>query len=182
VTPPGPKPAAWDEMATVGRVARPHGLRGEMFVNPETDFPEDRFKRGATLFVQRGGNVEPISVRSVRFQRERPVIAVDGIEDVDGAAAMSGAEIRVPVESLAPLADGMFYRHDLVGCEVEDRRGNRIGAVSNVDGPIGTPRLVVQTPRGEVLVPLARDICTTIDVGAKRIVINPPDGLLELND
>jgi 16S rRNA processing protein RimM len=153
-----------------------------MVVNVETDFPEDRFRHGAELFVQRSGAIESVHIKSVRFQRERPVITLDGIDEIDGAAAMAGAELRIPVDALAPLAEGVYYRHDLVGCDVERIGGGRIGTVVDVEGPLGTPRLVVKTERGQALVPLARDICPTIDIDRRRIVVNPPEGLLELND
>jgi 16S rRNA processing protein RimM len=171
----------WDQLAVVGRVARPHGLRGQMFVNAETDFPQDRFRAGAQLFMRGASGVESRTITAVRFQQDRPVISLDGIDDVDGAKALAGAELRVPVDTLAPLPAGAFYRHDLVGCQVETLSGDRIGEVSEVEGTAGGSRLLILTPRGEVLIPLADGICRVIDPGAKRIVIDPPDGLLDLN-
>jgi 16S rRNA processing protein RimM len=173
--------AKWDEMAVVGWIARAHGLRGQVIVNPETDFPEGRFRPGAELFLNRDGVVEPLTVTTVRFQRERPVIGLHGVEDIDGASALAGFELRVPVEWLARLPEGMFYRHDLVGCEVQTRAGEQVGIVTDVEGDLGGSRLVVRTSHGDVLVPLALEICTTIDPRRRRIVIEPPDGLLELN-
>ena len=171
----------WDEMAVVGRVARPHGIRGQVIVNPETDFPEERFRVGAELFVNRGGSVETLSITSVRFHRDRPVIAVQGIGDMNGAGSLAGRELRVPVDRLAPLPQDTFYRHDLVGCSVETVDGRPIGTVREVEGTFGGSRLAVETPTGDVLVPLAAGICAVIDPAAKRIVIDPPQGLLELN-
>ena len=80
----------WDEMAVVGRVARPHGIRGQVIVNPETDFPEDRFSVGSTVFVNRGGRVEPLVVTASRIQQGRPVIGIDGIADMDAARGTGG--------------------------------------------------------------------------------------------
>jgi 16S rRNA processing protein RimM len=171
----------WEEMAIVGRVARPHGLRGQVVVNLETDFPQDRFRAGAELFVKRLGQVEAKAVVSVRFQGARPIVALSGIDDVDAAGELAGAELRVPVGSLMPLEAGMFYRHDLRGCTVETSDGQHVGIVTEVEGTLGGSRLVVETEHGEVLVPLAEDICRVVDPGAKRIVIAPPAGLLELN-
>jgi 16S rRNA processing protein RimM len=172
----------WDEMATVGRIARAHGLRGQVIVNLETDFPEERFQPGAELFVERGGRVEPLTITTVRFQQERPVIGLRGVDDVDAAIALAGIELRVPREWLAPLPAGTFYRHDLVGCAVETNDGGRVGVVTAVEGDSAGSRLVVDTQRGELLVPLATEICPTIDPRARRIVIAPPEGLLELNE
>jgi 16S rRNA processing protein RimM len=172
----------WDAMAVVGRIARPHGLRGHVFVNLETDFPEERFRPGAELFVERGGHVEPLTLTAVRFQNERPVVAFAGVEGIDAAAPLAGLELRVPADQLSPLPAGTFYRHDLVGCVVETRDGRTVGPVREVEGTIEGSRLVVAGAKGDVLIPLASAICTTIDTTTKKIVIDAPEGLLELNE
>ena len=171
----------WAEMAVVGRIARTHGIRGQVFVNLETDFPEERFQPGGELFVERGGQVERLTLTSVRFQRGRPVIAVEGIDSMDQARALAGTELRVPAEWLVSLPVGTFYRHDLVGCRVETRAGDPVGTVTDVEGTLNASRLVVAATRGEILIPLVSQICPVIDAAAKRIVIDPPEGLLELN-
>ena len=173
----------WETMAVVGRIARPHGIRGQVIVNLETDFPGERFHPGAELFVNRSGSAEPIIITTVRFQQERPVIGLSGIEDMNAAAGLAGAELRVPVDRLAILPPDTYYRHDLIGCAVETKTGTVVGRVDDVEGTMGGSRLVViGVGGGEVLVPLAAEICTLIDPAAKRIVIDPPDGLLELNE
>jgi 16S rRNA processing protein RimM len=172
---------SWDAMAVVGRIARAHGNRGQVIVNPETDFPEQRFKAGAKVFAKRGALVEPLIVTAVRFQRGRPVIGLKGVESMNDAEALAGLELRVPVEELALLPAGTFYHHDLVGCHVVTERGEEVGIVEAVEGAAGKNRLVVMGPRGEILIPLATEICRTIDVAGKRIVIEPPEGLLDLN-
>ncbi len=164
-------------MAVVGRIARAHGIKGQVIVNLETDFPDARFTPGATLFTARG----PLTVTTVRFQNGRPVIGVRGVETMNDAEALAGLELRVPVEDLAPLPAGTFYHHDLVGCEVVTAGGVTVGTVEGVEGTFGGSRLVVAGAKGEILIPLAADICPTIDVAGKRIVIEPPEGLLDLN-
>lgn len=170
-------------MAVVGRVARTHGIRGQVVVNLETDFPGERFRQGAELFVQRAGrtDVEKLTIRAVRFQQGRPVIAFDGVDDMDAAGQLAGAELRVPLDRLAVLPPDTFYHHDLVDCVVQTEAGTHVGVVKGVEGTMSGSRLVVATPDGDVLVPLAAEICRTIDPEGKRIVIAPPDGLLELN-
>lgn len=169
-------------MALVGRIARPHGIRGQVIVNPETDFPEERFQPGAELFIDRGGIVEAVTLTTVRFQNGRPVLGIGGVETVNDAETLAGLELRVPVERLPSLPAGTFYRHDLIGCRVETTAGEPIGVVQDVEGSFGGSRLVVTADAtGEVLIPLATEICTVIDPVAKRIVIDPPAGLLEAN-
>jgi 16S rRNA processing protein RimM len=172
----------WEEMALVGRVARAHGIRGQVIVNLETDFPETRFQPGAELFIERAGRIEKLRLTTVRFQHERPVVGIDGVATMTEAEGLAGAELRVPVDWLAPLPSDTFYRHELIGCRVETTAGEHVGIVGDIEGTFEGSRLVIAGgERGEVQVPLTRAICTTIDVGAKRIVIEPPEGLLDLN-
>jgi 16S rRNA processing protein RimM len=173
--------AEWDECAVVGRVARAHGNRGQVIVNPETDFVEDRFRVGAELLANRGGRIGTLRVTAMRTHLGRPIVALEGVETMNDAEAMAGVELRVPVAELAPLPGGMFYRHDLIGCRVETTGGTAVGEVTSVEGELETSRLVVAAPGGDVLIPLARAICVDIDVAARRVVVDPPEGLLELN-
>jgi len=169
-------------MAVVGVVARPHGIRGQVIVNPETDFPEERFAPGRRLFVNRDGRVDTLVITTSRIQMGRPVIGIEGVADMDAARELAGLEFRVPAEELVDLPAGTYYHHQLVGCVVETLAGMTVGPVSAIEGEAGSTRLVVQGERGEVLVPLAVDICRTIDPAARRIVIAPPEGLIELNE
>jgi 16S rRNA processing protein RimM len=168
-------------MAVVGRVARPHGLRGHLVVDVETDFPDERFRPGEEMYARTGPDVRVFTVTAVRFQRERAVIALGGIDSIEAAETLAGGELRIPAERLARLPEGSYYRHDLVGCRVETADGSPVGIVAAVEGETGGSRLVVEASAGVVLIPLASAICRTIDTAHKRIVVDPPDGLLELN-
>ncbi len=171
----------WDDMVIVGRIARAHGNRGQVIVDPATDFPEERFKAGSVLQIRREGATEPLTVETVRFHRGRPIIGLAGIETMDAAEALAGIELRIDAAALQPLPAGMFYHHDLVDCAVETPRGEAIGRVTGVEGDAAGSRLVVRGRNGEVLIPLAEGICVAVDVQGKRIVVEPPEGLLDLN-
>ena len=160
-------------------MARAHGNRGQVIVNLETDFPQERFRAGEVLLV--GPGSEPRAITEVRFHQGRPVIALEGIGTMDDAEALSGAELKVPASAVEPLPGGMFYRHDLVGCAVRDAQGNVVGDVTAVEGDLERSRLVVASERGEVLVPMVDSICIRVDTAARLIVVDPPAGLLELN-
>src|SRR5438034_1829097 len=127
----------WNEMAVVGTIARAHGNRGQVIVNPETDFPDERFRADAEIFVEHAGAVRALRVVAMRMQRDRPVVAFDGVATMDEAEALAGRELRVPVDRLAALPQDTFYRHDLVGCRVETRGGIAVGIVSGVEGALG---------------------------------------------
>src|SRR5262245_5344737 len=177
---PGPPPVpAWDDMAVVGRVARPHGLKGQVVVSPETDFVEERFAKGATVWTRSTGGDEQLTVASLRLQNGRPIVGFVGFDRVEDVKRLAGLELRVPEDALRPLQPGTYYEHQLIGCLVETTAGDAIGEVTKVEGGAGASRVVVGGPRGEILIPLAVDICVEIDVARKRIRIDAPEGLLE---
>jgi 16S rRNA processing protein RimM len=168
-------------MAVVGRIGKPHGLRGDVIVNPQTDFVEERFAVGATFRTRSDRGEETLTVASARVQSGRPVVGFEGCSRVEDAERLAGLELRIPEGELQPLAEHTYYHHQLVGCAMETTSGERVGEVSRVEGGTGASLLVVNGARGEVLVPLTRAICVEIDVAAKRIRIEPPEGLIELN-
>jgi 16S rRNA processing protein RimM len=168
-------------MAVVGRIARPHGIRGQVIVNVETDFPEARFQPGVELFINRSAAIDRITLTAVRFQNGRPIVGIAGVDSVDAARDLAGAELRVPSERLVDLPAGTFYRHDLIGCKIETTDGRQLGAVTDVEGPLESSRLVVNSGKDEILIPFAAEICVAVDATGKRIVIAPPEGLLSLN-
>ena len=168
------------ELLLVGRVARAHGNKGQVIVNPDTDFPAERFAEGNVLVVEQAGQQVERRIASVRFQQGRPIIALDGIETMDDAEALAGAELKLPATELGPLPAQTYYRHDLVGCEVRTTDGTIVGKVDRVEGTLERSLLVVASQRGEVMVPMIEGIVVTLDVQGREIVINPPGGLLEL--
>lgn len=168
-----------EELLLVGRVARAHGNKGQVIVNPDSDFAEERFREGATLLV--GPDAKPCRITSARFHQGRPVIGLDGVGTMDEADALAGAELKMPLSELGDLPERTYYRHDLVGCQVEDTDGRLIGEVTAVEGPMEASRLVIAAPHGEVLIPLVADICVEVNPADKRIRVAAPDGLLELN-
>ena len=169
-------------MVVVGQVARAHGLRGEVVVNPATDFVEERFRRGADLWTRSEGRERLLTIASARVQNRRPVVAFEGLSRIEDVEWLIGLELRIPEEALQTLEPGRYYEHQLAGCRVETVDGTLVGAVVRVEGGPGGSRLVVHGTRGEILIPLAAHICTEIDIAAGRIRIDPPEGLLELNE
>lgn len=168
-------------MVTVGRIVRPHGNRGQVVVVAETDFAEERFSPGAVLYLGGPAGARTIAVTSVRMQDGRPIVGFEGVTSIDDAEALRGRELRIPAEALQALPAGAYYVHDLVGCRVETTKGAAVGTVKDVHRDTGTQVLAVAGPAGEVLVPFVDRICVRVDLDARVVVIEPPDGLLELN-
>ena len=172
----------WEEMVVVGRIARAQGHRGQVIVDPATDFPEERYKPGSTVYIQRNGTLEPLVITAARFHRGRPVIAIEGVDTMNAAEGLAGCELRVTVDALHPLPPGMFYEHDLIGCTVDTEAGLTVGTVTRIEGGGEGSRLVVHG-RGadEILIPLTDAIVVGVHLAARRIVVRPPDGLLDVN-
>ena len=176
------EPGSQNDFLLVGRVARAHGNRGQVIVNLETDFPDARFAVGEVLHVGIGGRVEARRIESVRFHQGRPVIALEGVDSMDAAEQLAGAELKVPAADLDPLPEGTFYHHDLIGCQVRESGGRVIGQVTAVEGTMERSRLVVVgADAKEVLIPLVAEICVEVNPASRVIVVDPPEGLLDLN-
>ena len=166
----------------MGTVARSHGRRGHVVVNPLTDFPESRFRVGELVYTKVGPDIIKRRITEVRFQRGRPVIGFDDIHSITDAEELRDCELRIPESALRPLPAGTYYSHDLVGCEVVTRAGTSVGVVSEIEGPTALQRLIVVKEAKICDVPLVDAVCVSIDLTARRIYIEPPVGLLDLND
>jgi 16S rRNA processing protein RimM len=172
----------------VGRVARAHGIRGEVLVQIRTDSPDDRFAEGAVLATD-PADAGPLTVDSVRHHSGRLRVAFAGVADRTAAEALRGVRLVVDSADLPPPEDPEEYHdHQLIGLAAVGPDGGTLGEVVDVLHSPGTDMLVVAraghqgdgTNDGEVLVPFVHDIVPTVDVTAGRLVVDPPPGLLEL--
>jgi 16S rRNA processing protein RimM len=171
-------------MVTVGLVIRPHGNRGEVVVLQETDYPDERFRPGASVAGRREEDDGPVRtlVVATSFEHQgRWVVGFEGVDSIDAAETLRGMELRIPAAALRALEPGRYYLHDLVGCTVRTTAGRLVGTIERVDLGHGVPMLVIASERGEVLVPFAEAFCRRIDVAAREVAIEAPEGLIELN-
>ena len=169
------------ELVLVARVAKPRGVRGEVACDLLTDFPE-RFGRVEKLIaVFPGGRRERLKLERHWLHGDRVVLKLGGYDTPEAAAALAGCELAVPESEAVELEEGEFFDWQLEGCRVETVGGLGVGAVREVLHTGGeAPVLVIRDERGrENLVPLAESICVEIDVNAKLIRVDAPEGLLE---
>ncbi len=164
----------------MARIRRAQGRRGEVAAELLTDFPE-RFRRGETLSLcPSGGERRSARLEEFWFHKGGIVLKFASVEDIGAAQRLVGCEVQVPREARVPLEGSAVYLSDLVGCRVVER-GRELGRVQAVDHRVGTPVLVVATPEGELLIPFAEEICRRVDLGARVVEVNLPEGLRELN-
>jgi 16S rRNA processing protein RimM len=167
-------------MLLVGIVRRPHGLDGEVSVEPLTDV-RDRFAPGVRVEWRRGEEARALVVRSARPHGERLLISFEGFAGVDTARALSGGELAVAEGEAAPPPPGWYMSHQVEGWRCEDRQGRLAGHVRLLETTPAGPLLSIETPSGkEALVPFVHPIVVFVDEAERRIVIDPPEGLLEV--
>lgn len=165
-------------MIAVGRIVRPHGLRGDVVVESVTDFAETRFRKGARLTT---GDGRELTVAASRPQGDRWVVRFAGLDAIEAVEGLRDTELQIEPEAQGTLPAGQYYLHDLVGCVVQTDDGATVGPVVTVYTGAAQTVLGIDGEGGEVLVPMAEGICRDVDVTAKRIVIAPPEGLLDVN-
>jgi 16S rRNA processing protein RimM len=190
----------------VARILRARGNKGEVAAEILTDFPE-RLTRLKEIFVGNAdGKNEPrrMALKSCwlsQNHRGQAVFHFEGVDSISEAEKFRGLEVLLPFEQRVTLAAGQYFVSDLIGCSVFENPGSapivssspcslaevpcHLGTVRDVQFPgeeiSGTPLLEVETSGGEILIPLAVDICTNIDTNARRIDVILPDGLRDLN-
>jgi len=178
---------------TLARILRARGRRGEVAAEILTDFPE-RLPKLTSAELWDGKNPpRRVAIRECWLHNGQAIFLFEGSDSISDAERFVGLEIQIPLSERVILAAGSYFVTDLIGCEVfritssstADNSPEKLGDVRDVqstgESVAGTPVLVVATPRGELLIPLATEICTRIDTAVRRIEVVLPEGLLDLN-
>jgi 16S rRNA processing protein RimM len=177
---------------TVARILRPHGRRGEVAAEILTDFPERLTRLAhAELWNEKKPSPRSVAIRACWLSQSRGGQAIfhfEGSDSISDAEKLVGLEVRIPFSERMPLPSGSYYITDVIGCEVREKTRENdaaFGVVRDVqftgEDVAGTPLLVVDSPRGELLIPLAQEICVNVDISGRRIDVILPEGLRELN-
>jgi 16S rRNA processing protein RimM len=175
---------ATGQLLTIARILRPQGRKGEVAAEILTDFPA-RFQQLQSAFLEVPGQApQALEVEGAWPHKGRIILKFSGIDSIESAERLRGLQVFIPWEQRTPLPPNHYYLCELQGCRVIcGREGREIGTVTEVESTGGVDVLHVQPPDGksEVLVPLAQEICTRIDLATQTIIIDPPEELLELN-
>lgn len=173
-----------ESLLLMGRIWRPHGVKGEVKVYPETDDPE-RFVDLGTVYIGTTPNTAgKMDVESVRFQSTKKgtivVLKLAGIDSREDADALRKASVYASEDDLPSLKDDEFFLHDLVGLAVASDDGVDVGTVDDVlDLPAQEILVVRRSDGSSVMVPVVAEFIVEIDLVSERIVIRPIEGLLE---
>jgi 16S rRNA processing protein RimM len=170
-----------EEDIVIARIVKARGIRGEVSCVIQTDFP-DRFSslESVTVWLPNEKRLK-LKVEDAWFHNDRVILKFEGYDTMTAAQALTGGRLVIADKDLELLEDGHFFEHQVIGSDVVTSNGRSIGRVKSVMRTGGTDVLVLQTDEGvERMIPFADAICTEVDVNAKRITVNPPEGLLDL--
>ena len=168
-----------DELVAIARVARPRGVKGEVAADLLTDFPERFEGLESVTAVMPTGERRELTIEDSWPHQHRMVLKFAGIDSMNDAETLRDAEICIAEDEAVELEADEFYDWQLVGCTVETVEGETIGKVRELMRTGGTENLVVTGENKEFLIPFAEAICREVDIETKKIVIDPPEGLLE---
>jgi 16S rRNA processing protein RimM len=161
----------------VGRVIKPHGVNGEVRVEPLTDLPE-RFEWLDAVYLGEN-NPRPLTVQSVRFHQGFVLLKLAGYPTRTEAELLRGELLQVPESEAIPLEDGEYFLHQLIGLDVYTEEGLHVGRLSEVLETGANNVFVVEGQNRQVLVPDIPDVIKEIDLDNGRLVIQPLPGLLD---
>jgi 16S rRNA processing protein RimM len=167
---------------TVGRIGRPHGIRGDVVVGVRTDEPELRFAKGSRLDTD-PADLGPLTVAGIKWHSGELLVRFEGIGDRDAAGELRGTWLTVDSATIAPPQDPDEFRDaDLVGLSVRTVDGTQVGTVDDVLHS-GQDVLVIKSTDGrDVMVPFVKPLVPEVSVASGYLVIDPPEGLLNLED
>lgn len=163
----------------VGKIIAAFGTKGELRVMSQTDFPQ-RFEAGAELWVEREDR--PLTVEHCRWHKGKAVLKLRAVDDRDQAEELRGRYLRVPGSDLAKLDEGEYYLFQLVGLTAVTEEGRELGRVKEVLQTGANDVYVVDTPRGELLLPAIQDVVKDVELAAGRLVVHLLPGLMPGED
>ena len=162
----------------VGRIGRAHGVLGEATVQVQTDDPDLRFNVGAKLSLDNG---KDLTIRSARWHNQILLLAFDGIIDRNQIEELRDQMISAEVD-ITSLSPGEYHYQQLLGCQVFLQSDELIGEVDEIVKLPGQDLLSVAKNGKKVLIPMVKKIIISIDVLTKKIVVDPPEGLLDVTN
>ena len=162
----------------VGRIGRAHGVLGEATIDVQTDDPDLRFKVGSKLTLDSG---QELTIKSSRWHNQILLLGFEGVNDRNQIESLRDQLISSQVD-LSALAPGEYHYQQLIGCQVYLQNNELVGQVSEVVKLPGQDLLSVDKNGSQVLIPMVKQIIISIDVLAKKIVVNPPEGLLDVTN
>jgi 16S rRNA processing protein RimM len=165
----------------VGKIGRPRGNRGEVLLHAYFDLQKEKLEGKEVTVRLPAGKERRLTIESIWQHGEQAVCRFAECGSIAEAKELTHGEVLLPREELAPLEEDEYYAQDLIGCEVFLSVGSRLGTIEAVE-QTGSSALLAISGEKEYLVPLVRSIVVEVDTAGRKVVIDPPEGLLEINE
>lgn len=157
----------------MGRIGRAHGTRGAVVIDPHTDDPATRFAPGSVVTLDDGTS---LTIRRYEATQRSPVVTFAEVGERARAESLRGRLLFVAVGDRRQLAEDEFWPDELVGLEVVSVDGTILGTVADVETGLSQDRLIVETDREPIIVPLVSALVPVVDVAGRRVVVDLPPG------
>lgn len=172
---------AEERMLNVGKIVNTHGIRGEVKIWPQTDFPDVRFRKGSRLlaFPPEGGEPVEVTVQASREQSNVFLLKLQGFDHINDVEKFKGWSLKVSADDRVPLEEGEYYVRDIVGCAVVTEEGETLGTIVDTMSPGANDVWVVKLAKGkELLLPVIDEVVLDVNVADKVVRVRLMEGLL----
>jgi 16S rRNA processing protein RimM len=168
-----------DQCFQLGVVLKPHGLKGELYISLDTDFPED-YQEMESVFLLQNGKLVPFFIEHIQLKHKEALVKFEDVEDKETALSIRGCTLHLPLTELPELSGNQFYFHEIYGFHIEDINLGTLGVVKEVFEAGHQDLIGMEYKEKEVLIPINDDVILKVDRDNKRIEVDLPEGLLDL--
>lgn len=169
-----------DNCYLLGYIVRTHGTAGNVVIYMDVDYPDD-YEDLETVYIEIKGELVPYFIDDLNLQKQNnAIVTLEDVDTIAKAQALVGSSLYLPLEDLQPLGDDEFYYHEIKGFKVVDSVKGELGVVREVYSLNGQDLIAMDYQGAEVLIPTANDIVVKADKLNKALLVNLPEGLLEV--
>lgn len=169
----------------VGKIVNTHGIRGEVRIISQTDFPDERYAPGSVLYAgeERNADKKELIVEAHRRHKNFDLVKFEGLDSINAVESLKGQSLFVTEEQLGELGDNEFYYHEIIGCEVYDENNKLLGKITEILSPGANDVWVVKRKgKKDALLPYIEDVVKSVDPEAKRVDVELLPGLVDDED
>jgi len=168
-----------DQCFQLGMVLKPHGLKGELYISLDTDYPED-YQEMESVFLLQNGKLVPFFIEHIQLKNREALVKFEDVENKEAALSIRGCSLHLPLTDLPELSGSQFYFHEIDGFQIEDSKKGKLGLVKEVF-EAGPQDLIGMEYKGkEVLIPINDEVILNVDRDKELLTVRLPEGLLEL--
>lgn len=168
-----------DDCFKLGHIVKKHGLKGELSILLDVDYPED-YTELESVFVEINKQLVPFFIERLQLNGERGIVKFEDVDDLPSAERLFKSDLYLPVENLPELGEGQFYYHEVVGYSVQDKSLGKIGQVTQVYEFPNQDLFGVDHQSKEVLIPINDQLIVKVDHQLKQVDVDLPEGLLDV--